>query len=50
MLYEEIVALIGEPPAGSEPLVYCLCMMFLVMLAMSAFYLLCSVIKWIGGR
>lgn len=50
MLYENIIALIGEVPKGAEPMVYCLCMMFLVMLAMSAFYLLCSVIKWIGGK
>ena len=38
MLYEEVVALIGEVPPGFEPLVYFACIMILLwMLQLSSF-------------
>ena len=37
MLYEEITALIGAVPSGSEPVIYIACMLFLLYL-LDCFY------------
>lgn len=50
MLYADLIALVGNPPPGCEALAYLLSYVLLTVLVMSGFYLLASVIKWIGGR
>ena len=49
MLYEAVVSLIGEVPAGFEPLVYVACILVLLWLLSSVFSILWSVLSWIGG-
>lgn len=50
MLYEEVVALIGEVPQGFEPLVYFGCIMVLLWLLNLVASVLWSIIAWIEGR
>lgn len=49
MLYEEIVTLIGEVPYGYEPLAWCLCCVLLFFLLQTAFSVLFTIVKWLGG-
>ena len=49
MLYEAVVSLIGEVPAGFEPLVNVACILVLLWLLCSVFSFLWSVLSWIGG-
>lgn len=50
MLYEKVAELIGEVPAGFEPLVYVACILVLLWLLSCVFGLLYTVINWIAGR
>lgn len=50
MIYEQLVELIGTPPAGLEPVIYVMAAIVLLFLVMSAMSLIGAVIKWIGGR
>ena len=47
MLYEEVVALIGEVPQGFEPLVYLGCLIILLQFVSSVLW---AVLSWFGGR
>lgn len=50
MLYEEVIALIGEVPQGFEPIVYFGCILLLIWFLQFASSLLWSILSWIGGR
>lgn len=50
MLYEALVDLLGEVPAGFEPLVYVCAAIVLLWLLNSTFSILWSVVSWIGGK
>ncbi len=50
MLYEALVNLIGEIPAGYEPLIYALSVPVLLWLLSSTFSILWSILSFIGGK
>lgn len=50
MLYEALVSLIGEVPAGYEPLILALSVPVLLWLLSSTFSILWSVLSFIGGK
>lgn len=50
MLYEEVVALIGDVPQGFEPLVYLCCLIILLWLLQFVSSVLWAVLSWFGGR
>lgn len=49
-IYDALVNLVGTPPSGLEPLIYCMSCIVLLFLLLSAFSLIGAVVKWIGGR
>lgn len=49
-IYDALVELVGAPPVGLEPLVYCISCVVLLFLLLSAFSFIGAIIKWIGGR
>ena len=49
MLYEKIVELVGDVPAGMEPVVYVVCCLILVWLLSTFFSILWSFLQLIGG-
>lgn len=49
-IYDALIELVGAPPAGLEPLIYCISCVVLLFLLLSAFSFIGAVIKWIGGR
>ena len=50
MFYQALVDLIGEVPAGFEPVVYVLSIPLLAIVLLSCLNILGAVFKWIGGR
>ena len=50
MLYEEVVALLGEVPQGFEPLVCVFCCLLLLWFLQFVSSVLWSVLSWIGGK
>lgn len=50
MLYEAVIALIGEVPVGFEPLIYALCIPVLLWLLSHVFSILWTLLSWIGGK
>ena len=49
-IYDALIELVGAPPSGLEPLIYCISCVILLFLVMSAFSLIGAIVKWIGGR
>lgn len=49
-VYEAIVSLIGEVPAGYDIIAWVVCAVILLYLITSAFSIIGSIINWIGGR
>ena len=49
-IYEAVVELIGEVPAGCEPLVYVFSCVVLLFLLQQAFGIVYAVVQWIGGK
>lgn len=49
-VYEAVIQLIGEPPAGYDILVWVFSALFLFFLIRSVFSILHSVISYIGGK
>mgnify|MGYP006878460160 CR=1 FL=1 len=50
MFYQALVDLIGDIPAGYEPVVYALCIPLFAILLLSALNVIGAVFKWIGGK
>lgn len=50
MLYEEVIALIGEVPTGFEPLVYLFCLLVLLWFLQFVSSVLWTILSWFGGR
>lgn len=48
-VYEALIGLVGEPPAGYDIVVYLVACVVLLYLLTSAFSIIGSVLKWIGG-
>lgn len=49
-IYEAVIDLIGQPPSGFEPVVWCVSAVVLIFLVRTAFSVVASVLDWIGGR
>lgn len=49
-VYEAVVALVGDPPAGFDVLVWIFSAVVLLFLIRSVFGIISSVLEWIGGR
>lgn len=49
-IYEQVVAIVGEVPAGFEPVVYLACLFILVFLLSTGFRILFAVLGWVGGQ
>lgn len=49
-IYEQVVAIVGEVPAGFEPVVYLCSLVILVFLLCSGFRILWAVLGWVGGQ
>lgn len=49
-VYEALISLVGEPPAGYDILVWIFAAVVLLFLIRSAFSIISSVLDWIGGR
>ena len=49
-IYAAVVELIGEVPAGCEPLVYVFSCVVLLFLLQQAFGIVYAVVQWIGGK
>lgn len=50
MLYEEVVNLLGDVPAGFEPLVYFGCILILLWFLQFVSSVLWSILSWLGDR
>lgn len=50
MFYQAVVDLIGDVPAGFEPVVYVVCIVLFSIIVLSALNIVGAVFKWIGGR
>lgn len=50
MLYEAVIELIGEAPAGLEAITYIVTCVILVFILSTAFRLIGAVVSWIGGK
>ena len=50
MLYEEVIALLGEVPQGFEPLVYFGCILILLWFLQFVSSILWSIISWLGDK
>lgn len=50
MLYEEVIALLGDVPPGFEPLVYFGCIMLLIWFLQFVSSVLWAVLSWFGGK
>ena len=49
-IYEQVVAIVGEVPAGLEPVAYICSLFVLIFLLSSGFRILWAVFGWVGGR
>ena len=50
MFTEQVTALIGEVPAGCEPLLWLVCALVLFFFLDLVFGIVWAVVKWIGGK
>lgn len=50
MFYQALTDLLGEVPAGYEPVVYVVSAAVFVILLLSALNIIGAVFKWIGGK
>lgn len=50
MLYEAVVSLLGDVPAGFEPLIYVFTFFILLWLLGTTFSIIWSLLSWIGGK
>lgn len=49
-IYEQVVAIVGEVPAGFEPVVYLASLFILVFLLSAGFRILWAVMSWVGAK
>lgn len=49
-VFDSLIALVGQPPAGYDILVWVIAAVFTLFLVSTAFSILFSFISWIGGK
>lgn len=49
-IYESLIALVGEPPAGFEIIVWIMAAIVLIYLVRTVFSIISSVLSWVGGQ